>query len=280
MRACWPEPAVVTGFDSAGLDVTDERAVTEAVQRLRPAVVVNAAAYTAVDRAEDEPERAAAVNESGVRFLATAAQSVDALLVHVSTDYVFDGTKDGWYLESDPIEPLGVYGRTKAAGERAALDIGRSVVLRTAWVYGAHGPNFVASMLRLAKERREISVVADQVGCPTSAVDLANAIVELVRATGVGRAVPPHDLYHLAGPEAMSWYEFAKAVWAESKHGFDGTATPITTAEYPTRATRPANSRLDSSLITRDLGIVVRPFRDSLADVVAELESTEVPEPT
>lgn len=281
-RAHWPEimsegadicDAELIALDAEVLDITDRHAVLATIDRERPDVIVNAAAYTAVDRAEDEPERATAVNATAVAYLADAADRVGALLVQISTDYVFDGTKDGWYTETDPVNPLGVYGRTKLAGEERALTADRSVVLRTAWVYGALGSNFVTTMLRLARERDEIGVVADQVGCPTAAADIAAAIVELVRATDGGRSMPSHRLYHLASPTAVSWFDLATAVFAASAHGYGGICRPLTTDQYPTRARRPANSRLDSSLLTRELGIVLPSFEQSLKSVVAELEA-------
>jgi dTDP-4-dehydrorhamnose reductase len=263
----------MAGFDVTELDITDRRAVLEVMGRERPDVIVNAAAYTAVDRAEDEPEQAMAVNAVAVGHLAEAADHSDAMLVHISTDYVFDGCKDGWYTETDPPNPLGVYGRTKLAGEERALSANRSLVLRTAWVYGALGSNFVTTMLRLARERDEIAVVADQVGCPTAAADIAAAIVKLVAGTSGGRDHPVHRLYHLASPTAVSWFDLAKAVFATSRSGYGGVCRPLTTAQYPTRATRPANSKLDCTRLARDFGIELPPLETSLAPVVDELES-------
>ncbi|MDH3294311.1 MAG: dTDP-4-dehydrorhamnose reductase [Acidimicrobiia bacterium] len=273
LRASWGSRVEVCGYGSAGLDITNQAAVDAVVDGLRPSVIVNAAAYTKVDRAEDEPLRAEAVNATAVKTLAQAANQVDAQLIHVSTDYVFDGTKPGWYVETDPINPLGVYGRTKAAGEEAAEQAERLVVLRTAWVYGALGPNFVTTMLRLAGERDEIGVVNDQVGCPSAAGDLARAIVEVVGRTDYGNRPPPRRLYHLAGPDAMTWFDFAQAVFRHSRSGFDGNCRPLTTAQYPTRARRPANSRLDSSLLEDHLGVALAPFDQALSAVVAELET-------
>ena len=273
MRTRWDDGVQVCGYSSAELDICNPDAVAAVLETLQPSIVVNAAAYTAVDQAEDEPELAEAVNATAVKTLAQASNRVGAMLVQVSTDYVFDGSKSGWYNESDPIAPLGVYGRTKAAGEQAADEAAKLVVLRTSWVYGALGSNFVTTMLRLAGERNEIGVVADQLGCPTAAGALARAIVALARATDHGAEPPSRRLYHLAGPDALSRHGFADAVFACSQRGFDGTLRPLTTNEYPTKATRPANSRLDSSLIAHELGIVMPSFEMSVADVVIELES-------
>ena len=274
VRFSWPAGYELRPYTSAELDITDVAAVSAAVDVANPDVIVNAAAYTAVDRAEDDEERAMAVNATAVEHLARAADRADALLVHLSTDYVFDGTKADWYTETDPLAPLGVYGRTKAAGEAAAAKAAKSVTLRTAWVYGALGSNFVTTMLRLAGERSELGVVDDQVGCPTSAADLAAAIAQLIEATEGGRVQPPATLYHLASPDSATWHEFAMAIFETSAAGFAGTCNRLTTAEYPTRAVRPANSRLASHQIATDLGIELPSWRRSLPRVVAELEGS------
>ncbi len=273
LRARWSDRAEVCGYTSTELDIRNPDAVGSVVDTLRPDVIVNAAAYTAVDRAEDEPDEAEAVNVTAVKTLASAADHVDALLIHISTDYVFNGAKSGWYVESDPIAPIGVYGRTKADGEQAADAADKLITLRTSWVYGALGSNFVTTMLRLGAERRELAVVGDQVGCPTAAGDLARAITSIAAITGYGSQLPPERLYHLAGPDAMSWYDVACAVFAVSERCDGVAARPITTAEYPTRATRPANSRLDSSAIALDLGVRLPPAVESIANVVSELEA-------
>ncbi len=278
LRARWSDKADVCGYTSAELDIRNPDAVGSVVETLRPNVIVNAAAYTAVDRAEDEPEEAEAVNVTAVKTLANAANHVGALLIHISTDYVFNGTKSGWYTEIDPVSPIGVYGRTKADGEQAAEAANKLLTLRTSWVYGALGANFVTSMLRLGAERNELSVVGDQVGCPTAAGDLARAITSVAAATRFGTQEPPRRLYHLAGPDAMSWFEFARAVFATSDRCGGVEVRRITTDQYPTRAERPANSRLDSSAIHADLGVALPPAVQSIANVVDELEAP--PRPT
>lgn len=275
-RADWPAGIAVAALDSRQLDITDASAVARTVAQIRPRVIVNAAAYTAVDQAEDDEERAMAVNGTAVGYLAEAADRAGALLVHVSTDYVFDGTKAGWYVESDPLAPLGVYGRSKAVGEAQALRAEQSVVLRTAWVYSAVGRNFVATMLRLAADRDELGVVDDQVGCPTSAADLAAAIVDLVDASSLGRVALPSSLYHAASPEQASWHQLAMATFEVSNQGFGGVCRRLQTQEYPTRALRPANSRLSSARLADDLGITLPPWSRSLPAVVAELEAVGV----
>ena len=274
LRARWSDGAAVCGYTSAELDIRNPDAVGSVVETLRPNVIVNAAAYTAVDRAEDEPDEAEAVNVTAVKTLANAANHVDALLVHLSTDYVFNGTKSGWYTESDPISPIGVYGRTKADGEQAAEAAHKLLTLRTSWVYGALGSNFVTTMLRLGAERDELGVVRDQVGCPTAAGDLARAITAVAAAVGYGTRPTPQRLYHLAGPDAMTWFDFARAVFASSSRCSDIEVLPIATDEYPTRAARPANSRLDGSAIRTDFGVELPPAVQSIANVVHELESS------
>jgi dTDP-4-dehydrorhamnose reductase len=270
-RVPWPRGFKIEARSVDELDITDQSAVTTLVAQLRPSVIVNAAAYTAVDRAEDEPAKAFAVNAAGVAHLVRAAEGCGARLLHVSTDYVFDGTKDGWYVESDPIKPLGVYGQSKAEGEQMALEYAGATVLRTAWLFGALGQNFVRTMLRLARERAVIGVVGDQQGCPTAAKDVASALVKIAQATLDGTI--EGGLFHLTSPAPATWYDLAKAVFETSDHGFRGELRMLTTAEYPTRARRPANSRLDSSLVESTLGIRLPDWRDSLGEVVRELEA-------
>lgn len=272
-RAVWPTGWQVTGLGSDDLDITDSQAVQQTIDKLGPSVVVNAAAYTAVDAAESDEERATAVNSAGVANLAQALNQQDGLLIHVSTDYVFDGTKNGRYLEADPVAPVGAYGRSKAAGEQAALLANHSVTLRTAWVYGALGANFVTTMLRLAQEREQIGVVDDQVGCPTSAADIATTVVAIASRWHADRALPSR-LYHVASPDTGSWFEVAQEVFDSSGHGFGGELRALTTEEYPTPAVRPANSTLDTGQLKHELGIELPPWRDSLRAVVQELEAT------
>lgn len=274
-RCLWPDWAQVLAFGSSDLDIADRGRVLDVAAQTNPDVIVNAAAYTAVDKAESEPERAAAVNADGVEYLAEAADEVDALLVHVSTDYVFDGTKADWYTEEDERNPLGVYGMTKSDGEDRALEAARSVVLRTAWVYGATGSNFVRTMLRLAAERDALGVVDDQVGCPTSAGDIARAIVALIRASDRGEAFTAarDRVFHLTSPTDLSWYQFANAVFKTSSAGFDGMCRPLSTDEYPTPAARPANSRLDSTRLFETFGIRLPELGEALPPVIAEIEA-------
>ena len=247
------------------VDITDRAGLNAAFDRLQPDVVINAAAYTAVDAAEADEAVAMAANADGVASLADLCAAHGARLLHLSTDYVFDGTKDGWYVESDPIAPLGVYGRTKAAGEAAATACPAHLILRTSWVYAAHGKNFVTTMLAIGTERPEVGVVDDQIGCPTSAHDIAEALLHL-------SSLDVNGTYHLAGADAASWHEFAVAIFAAAD--LTTTTNPISTADFPTPAPRPANSRLDSSALADATGVRLPGWRDSLPDVVSAILDT------
>jgi dTDP-4-dehydrorhamnose reductase len=247
----------LAGFDRATVDVTNAEAVRTALAAARADAVINAAAYTAVDKAESEPERAFAVNRDGARTLAVEAARLNLPLIHVSTDYVFDGTKHGAYAEDDPIAPLGVYGKSKAEGEAAVRAAHPSaIVVRTAWVFGREGANFVKTMLRLAVERDTLRVVNDQHGCPTYADDLATGLIAIAT-----RPVP--GVYHLTGAGATTWYGFARAVLARAPK--TPHVEPITTAEYPTPARRPANSVLDCAKAKRTFVVELPPWNDGLS---------------
>ncbi|STQ74772.1 dTDP-4-dehydrorhamnose reductase [Grimontia hollisae] len=246
-------------LDRDKLDITDSNAVADVVLSFQPNVIINAAAYTAVDRAEDEVELSYAINRDGPENLAKAAEKIGAAIFHISTDYVFAGDKEGEYLECDETGPQGVYGKSKLAGEIAVANAcKRHVILRTAWVFSEHGSNFVKSMLRLAETRNNLGVVADQFGGPTYAGDIAKALVEISFAikkrnhTGFG-------IYHYSGVPYVSWYEFAKAIFDEANaQGLlnkNVTVNPISTSEYPTPAKRPANSKLNNEKIRAEFGI-------------------------
>lgn len=241
----------VFAFDSTSLDITDIEALRAAVARLHPDMTVNAAAYTAVDRAETDSAKAFSVNADGARNLAQVCAEAGIPLVHISTDYVFDGSKTGAYLETDPVAPLGVYGRSKLAGEEAVrLAGGRHLVLRTSWVFGLEGHNFPKTILRLAKERPSLGIVSDQRGCPTFADDLAAAILSLGEAYRAAGELA-WGLYHYAGSKPCSWYEFASCLLEKARaYGHIQQVPeirPLTTLEYPTPAARPTNSHLDCS---------------------------------
>jgi dTDP-4-dehydrorhamnose reductase len=273
-RLRWPEGYRLTAFDHAGLDIAEQERVFAAVGRERPDVVVNAAAYTAVDRAESEPDAAWAANATGAGNLATACRGAAIPLIHISTDYVFDGSKAGAYREQDPVSPLGVYGASKEAGERAVrAALAEHIIVRTAWVYSAHGHNFVKTMLRLAAERPVLRVVADQVGSPTSAADLAAALAALVARIAAGER--RWGAYHFAGAGVVSWHGFAEAIFEEARpwRGPPPRVDEIATADYPTPARRPANSVLDCTKIADAYDIKPRPWRAALAGVIREIYS-------
>lgn len=255
-------------------DLADPASIERAVVAARPDLIVSAAAYTAVDKAEDEPERAMAVNGEGPGVLARAAARIDVPVIHLSTDYVFDGTLDRPYREDDPVGPIGVYGATKLAGERAVAASGaRHVILRTAWVYSPFGANFVKTMLRLAADRDQLSVVEDQVGCPTSALDIADAILALAARWKDDSVHGGDAVYHLAGTGEANWADFARAVFAESvaRGGPSAEVTGIPASAYPTRARRPENSRLDCTRLAETFGYRAPDWGSSLHEVMARL---------
>lgn len=256
---------------AAKVDLADEAALVAHLDQARPEAVLNAGAYTAVDKAEAEAERAYAVNAAGPAALARWCQANGALLVHVSTDYVFDGNKREPYVESDPTLPINAYGASKLAGEeaiRAAL--ARHVILRTSWVFSAHGANFVKTMLRLARERDELRVVDDQHGRPTAASDLADAVLGAARTASQREA---WGTFHFANAGACTWHGFASAIVDEqaSATGRRPAVVPITSAEFPTPARRPVNSVLSTARFESAFGAQPRPWRDALREVVTEL---------
>ncbi len=263
----------MSGLDLPEIDITDAASVARALDAEAPSLIINAAAYTAVDKAESEPALAQAVNADGPKVLAEAAAARGLPLFHISTDYVFDGNKQGPYLETDPVSPLGVYGRTKAAGDdavRAALET--HIILRTAWVYSPQGSNFVKTMLRLAGERDELTVVADQHGCPTAAGDIADALLTIAARY---RSRPDSlngawGTYHFCSGPATTWCGFAEAIMAgATKRGARGVPVrAITTADYPTPAARPANSVLDCTKIEAAFGLAPRPWHTALDEAL------------
>jgi dTDP-4-dehydrorhamnose reductase len=256
----------------AEADIAEPQTVAEAVAAAQPSLVVNAAAYTAVDKAESEPAEAARANATGPAVLSEACARAGLPLVHVSTDYVFDGTKAGPYVEDDPVAPLGVYGRTKADGEAAVRSrLPRHLILRTSWIYGVHGRNILKTVLRLAQEQDELRFVADQRGCPTSTADIAEAI--LLAAPRLAAGEPVSGTYHFAGTGATTWHDFVRhavAVQAELT-GRRPRVVPIATAEYPTLARRPANSELDSSRFAAAFGLRAQPWQARVESAVRAL---------
>jgi dTDP-4-dehydrorhamnose reductase len=258
----------VLAWDQAELDITDADAVDQALDASGADVVINAAAYTAVDKAEQEPERAFAVNRDGPAHLAAACARLNVPLLHISTDYVYDGAKREPYVENDPTTPMGIYGASKLAGDEAVRRLWpRHLILRVSWVFGIHGHNFVKTILRLAREREELRVVADQHGCPTFAGDIADTLLELAGRTVEIDASGAWGTYHYCGAPPTTWHGFASAIVEMAREQQllpVKTVTAITTADYPTPAARPANSVLDCAKLIGQFDIRPRPWRDGL----------------
>ena len=259
----------------AECDLTDIDRLRSLVRQLKPSVIVNASAYTAVDRAESEPELAMRVNAEAPGVLAEEVARLGALLIHYSTDYVYDGFKREPYVESDPTNPQSVYGRSKLAGETAIRASGaKSVIFRTSGVFGARGENFVKTILRLARERETLNVVTDQIGSPTPAALIAtvSGVVLAMLRQGQGMNREQQRLYHLCCGRPVSWHEFARTIVgrARAMPGFDLRLAPeaivgIPGSQYPTAAVRPANSRLDCSRLERDFGLLMPDWEPYLA---------------
>jgi dTDP-4-dehydrorhamnose reductase len=290
----------LTVLGSTDVDFARPEAIRSAVRAIHPSLIVNAAAYTAVDKAEAEPDLAWAINANAPRVLAEEAARTGSLLVHYSTDYVFDGAKPEAYIETDSPNPINVYGKTKLGGEQAiaaamAGSEGRYLIFRTSWVYGARGTNFLLTMLRLAKERTELRIVDDQVGAPTSSEAIAQATVDVLDCCfGVDPALggtrpqplaePPHPappaewsgIYHLTCSEAASWFGFAREFLTRSTEatGFPiPTLVPISTAEFPRPARRPANSRLSCELLRETFGVTLPPWQQALERVLQQVDA-------
>lgn len=257
----------VTAVDRAELDLANPDAIRAKVRALSPKLIVNPAAYTAVDRAESEANQARAINAIAPAVLAEAAKGSGAILVHYSTDYVFDGAKPGPYLEDDAPHPLNVYGATKLAGEQAIRASGvRHLILRTSWVYGTRGQNFLLTMQRLMRERAELKIVDDQVGAPTWSRQIAEATALILAqclspARGADRP-EPWGTYHLTCGGETTWFGFARAI--AELGGFSTRLLPIPSSDYPTPARRPANSRLDNGKLERTFGIRLPDWREAL----------------
>lgn len=271
LRRVLPQAATLLVPDRNQLDLANPDNLRSAIRDSRPTLIINAAAYTAVDRAETEAGLAMSVNGVAPGVLAEEAKRLDAVLVHYSTDYVFDGSKSGAYGETDTPNPLNVYGKTKLAGERAIQAANAThYILRTSWVYAAEGANFMNTVLRLAHERPELRIVDDQVGAPTWATAIAAMTVQIL---GQDSKYPRYGLYHLTATGAVTWHGFAQAILDEAQELSGATPprlTPITTAEYPLPAQRPANSRLDTARFTSTFGITPAPWRDMLKQCLQE----------
>lgn len=272
----------IVACDRTEADLENLEQLQAVIRKVSPQVIVNAAAYTAVDKAESEPERALLINSKAVDLLAKEACQLNAWLIHYSTDYVFDGTKEGPYLETDATHPISIYGKTKLSGEEAIRASGcKHLILRTSWVYAARGNNFIKTMLRLAQERNEIKVVFDQIGAPTSAEMLADVTTCCLYRLQYDASFAAHQggTYHLAAGGRTSWHGFAQFILNEAvHHGVELTATSqnvlaIPTSEYPLPAKRPANSQLITEKITTTFGIKLPPWQLHAQRTVAEIVS-------
>lgn len=269
------------GFDviaagRAELDITQTQNVEDYITQYQPDIVINAAAFTAVDKAESERDLAFAINRDGAKNIASACKKQNIPLLHISTDYVFDGTKSKSYSEDDSISPLGVYGESKWQGEEAIRkNLSDYLILRVAWVFGAQGNNFVKTMLRLGNDRDELNVVADQFGGPSPAKNIAQTLINLVEQYQKNNTLA-WGTYHYCGNSKTTWYDFAKEIF---KQAFESgllikqiKVNPITTAEYPTAAKRPGNSMLDCSKLKKTFGIEMPEWKEALKLVLIELK--------
>jgi dTDP-4-dehydrorhamnose reductase len=256
------------------IELEDQNAIARVIADGPWSAVINAAGYTNVDLAESEETAAFVVNAEAVSSLAAETGRRGIPLIHISTDYVFDGRKGAPYVESDATAPLNAYGRSKLAGEHGARDANpRHIVLRTAWVYSPYGKNFVKTILRLARERDRLTIVADQTGCPTAARDIAEVCVELAISCAGRPERSPYGTYHFAGGGQASWCEFATAIveFSAGRLGRSPEVVPIQTADYPTPAVRPADGRLDCTAIEREFGVTPRPWRSALSETIDRL---------
>jgi dTDP-4-dehydrorhamnose reductase len=253
----------VYGYGREELDITNFDQVKQVIAEVHPDVVIHAAAYTKVDLAESEPDQAFLINAYGTRNIAVASEAVGAKLGYISTDYVFDGMANEPYNEFAPTNPLSVYGKSKLAGEQFVRDLhSKFFIVRTSWVYGKHGNNFVKTMLKLAQERDELMVVHDQVGCPTYTVDLANCILELIQTEKYG-------IYHVSNSGHCSWFEFAKAIFEET--GKKVKINPCTTKDFPRPAPRPSYSVFDHMSIRLNGFSEVRNWKEALQEFIGSI---------
>lgn len=277
LRQPWSADVSVLAPSRAELDLSSEAGIANWAAGRHIDCIINAAAYTAVDQAEEDAEGAYLANAKGPAWLAALARERGVPLLHVSTDYVFDGALDRPYREDDPVAPLGVYGASKLAGELAVrASAPRHVILRTAWVISAHRSNFLKTMLRLAGERPELRVVADQQGCPTGARDIAAALRPIALAHLADRAAPV-GTYHFVNAGSTTWHGLAEAIMAASAaHGGPHVpVVPIGSHEFPQKARRPANSRLDTGRLARDFGIIPRRWQAVVDEIVSELAAPQ-----
>ena len=270
----------IVGLGRRQLDITLKSNIEDVLANQAPDIIVNTAAYTAVDKAEEEIAAAYAINRDGAGYLAEVCAARDIPLIHISTDYVFDGSKTGAYLETDTVNPVSVYGKSKLEGERHIRQVGgKYIILRTSWVFGVYGKNFVYSIIRLAKQREELRIVNDQHGCPSSAASIAKAILRICELIAEGNGIE-WGVYHYCGSPETNWYDFSAVIVdntrSEQKYVLK-TLLPIPTSEYPTAAVRPKNSVLNCDKIRRQFGIEQQPWVSGLRDMIKHprfLEST------
>ena len=257
--------------DREQLDITNQASVDKLISTFRPDFIINAAAHTGVDQAEEEIELSYAINEQGPKFLAEAAKRIGAVILHISTDYVFEGNKEGEYRETDVTNPQGVYGQSKLAGEIAVAEAcDKHIILRTAWVFGEHGNNFVKTMLRLGKDRDELSIVGDQFGGPTYAGDIASTLIQMTERISQSD-MSVFGIYHYSGLPHVSWFDFANTIFDTAVEQKVLTKKPdltsITTDQYPTPAKRPSNSRLNNEKVIDSFSVRISDWKLALSNI-------------
>jgi dTDP-4-dehydrorhamnose reductase len=259
----------ILNTDLEELDIRDEEAIKRILDKHPSRFIINCAAYTAVDKAEDEPNMAFALNSEAVAKLARIADERNIQLIHISTDYVFDGRKNTPYHESDVVNPESVYGKSKLEGEHAILDINKGIIIRTSWLYSIFGHNFVKTILKLSLEREQLNVVFDQTGCPTNARDLASQILQMIMRDSENARPPRFDLYHYSNEGLCSWYEFAKAILEQTSAKCK--ILPIESKDYITRAVRPRYSGMSKEKIRHDYHIKIPHWKESMKNCLNEL---------
>lgn len=264
-------PIDFTFYDYPEIDITKKNELLEILKKDAPRVIINCAAYTAVDKAESEKDAALAVNANGVKNLAEVAEALDAWLIHVSTDYVFDGTSCRPYVETDTTNPQSVYGETKLQGEKNATSYSKGIVIRTAWLYSTYGNNFVKTMLRLGKERESLNVVFDQIGTPTYARDLAKAILAAAEKASATNDTTLAGIYHYSNEGVCSWYDFTREIFDIERIACK--LSPIETTDYPTPAKRPHFSVFNKKKIKSAFGIEIPHWKHSLIECLNKLNS-------
>ena len=258
--------------DREGMDLSKNESITNYFNGKKFDIIINCAAYTAVDKAEEEVELANQINHLAVRQLAQIAKKQRAKLIHISTDYVFDGESDKPYTETDAVNPVNVYGKTKLAGEKEVQKVmpTNAIIIRTSWVYSEYGNNFVKTMLRLGKERNELNVVSDQIGSPTYAIDLASAILEIIKKKEFRESDQATKIYHYSNEGEISWYEFTKEIFKIAK--IDCKVSPIITQQYPTPAQRPRNTLMNKEKIVRTFSMDTSSWKESLNTYMVTLK--------